>query len=292
MALRQQNFLLQRYLEKAMVDLPALPTVIIQVLQATENEQVTINEIEEMITTDVAITTKILKVVNSAYFGLPRQVMNIGQAVGILGIHQTRNLVLSLGVLNALASPNARVMEMQRQFWQHSFGAAHCARSIAAVKRLAAKDQESAFVGGLLHDIGRLFLLTLFNQPYSQVLTEAVSKGIALAEVEDRVLNTTHAELGGTLAERWNFPGPLIEMIRFHDDVSSRAGDPSAERLYCIHAADRLASELWQGTEAAVLFPFDPTAEQWLGFGPAQWEELKEGMAASVEKAEDLLRIL
>ena len=117
MALEDSSRVMQAYVEKAMVDLPSLPTTIVQVVQATESETVSTQQIEDLIGTDPAIATKLLKVVNSAYFGMPRQIGSISQATAILGMHQVRNLVLSIGVFKALSGDSTRIELMQRRFW-------------------------------------------------------------------------------------------------------------------------------------------------------------------------------
>ncbi len=272
-----------------MVDLPALPTVVMQVVQATEKEDATTTQIEDLLSADAAITTKLLKVVNSAYFGLPRQIVNINQTIAILGMHQVRNLVMSIGVLNALNSPSPRIVEVQKMFWQQSFAAASCAEQIAQAKSLPKKEMETIFIGGLLHDVGRLFLFTLFNLPYQEVLKESLAKNEPLSSVERRVLNTTHAELGGILAEKWNFPDQLISMIRHHDPVPATE---SGAEVYCAHIADIIANEITEpaitGTSGAV----DPRAMAWLGFSADQFEALKEKTKDQVALAKDMLGVL
>lgn len=292
MALRSDNFLLQRYVEKAMVDLPALPTVIVRVLQATEKDTVTTSEIENLLSTDAAMTIKLLKVVNSAYFGLPRQVSNINQAIAILGMHQVRNLVLSVGVLNALSSPSPRVIEVQKAFWEHSFAAATCAQTLAARKGLSTLDQDLAFVGGLLHDVGRLFLFTLFNQPYQQVMSESAKLGEPVTVTEVRVLGTSHAELGGMLAEKWNFPAALGDLIRHHEEPQTLTNPEHGTKLYCVHAADRLASELWEGGENAKQWPWCPKVVEWLNFTPDEMSSIREEVKGFVEQARVMLGVL
>lgn len=292
MALRSDNFLLQRYVEKAMVDLPALPTVIVKVLQATEKDTVTTSEIESLLSSDAAMTTKLLKVVNSAYFGLPRQVGNIGQAIAILGMHQVRNLVLSVGVLNALSSPSPRVVEVQKAFWEHSFAAATCSQNLARQRGLSNHAQDLAFVGGLLHDVGRLFLFTLFNQPYQQVMSESAKLGEAIIVTENRVLGTSHAELGGMLADKWNFPTDLAELIRYHEEPERVPNPGNLQLLSCIHASDRLASELWEGPQSASQYPWNQQVVEWLAFGPEEMAALREDVKSYVEQARVLLGVL
>lgn len=289
MALRSENFLLRRYVEKAMVDLPALPTVVMQIVQATEKETASTTEIEELLTSDVAITTKLLKVVNSAYFGLPRQIVNINQAIAILGMHQVKNLVLSIGVLNAMSSPSPRIVEIQKQFWQQSFAAASCAESIAKSKGLPKKDMEMIFVGGLLHDVGRLFLFTLFNLPYQEVLKESLLKREPLGQVEQRILGTTHAELGGILAEKWNFPDQLIDMIRNHDILPA---EDVSDGVFCAHIAGHIANELGNPDAMGTNLEIDSRAKSWLGFSDEQLTQLKSQTAEQVALAKELLGVL
>lgn len=272
-----------------MIDLPALPTVVLQVIQATEKETATTTEIEDLLSSDPAITTKLLKVVNSAYFGLPRQIVNVNQTIAILGMQQVRNLVMSIGVLNALTSPSPRIVEIQKAFWQHSFASASCAESIARRKHLPKKELETIFIGGLLHDVGRLFFFTLFNLPYQEVLAESIRKGEVLESVESRILGVTHSELGGVLADKWNFPGQLTDMIRLHDTV----GDGQiSDSVMCVHVADVIANELAPTESVGTPHPIDPRAVAWLGYSEAEWAQLKQETAEQVEKARDLLGVL
>lgn len=275
-----------------MVDLPALPNVIVQVLQATDKETVTTAEIEQLLSADAAITTKLLKVVNSAYYGLPRQVASVGQAIAILGIQQVRNLVLSVGVLNALSSPSPKVFEIQKAFWEQSFGAATCAQSLAKKKGLSTKDQDAVFIGALLHDIGRLFLFTLFNQPYNQVLKETNENGEPLTVVEERVLGLDHATLGGLLADKWNFPSVLAELIRFHEVPTTGDDTQAVSRQFAVHIAGRLANERADGGPDNPSSPWCPGAVKWLGFNAEQLAEIREEVIEFTEKAKELLGVL
>lgn len=272
-----------------MVDLPALPTVVMQVVQATEKDTATTTEIESLLSADAAITTKLLKVVNSAYFGLPRQIVNVNQTIAILGMQQVRNLVMSIGVLNALSSPSPRIVEVQKLFWQNSFAAASCAEHIAKAKHLPKKDVEMIFVGGLLHDVGRLFLFALFNLPYQEVLKESIARGEAIESVERRVLGTDHGELGGVLAEKWNFPEQIASMIRDHAILP--AGNVW-EGVYCAHIADGIANELAPQEVAGTLQPMDKRALDWLGYGEQELEDLKSQTASQVSLAKEMMGMI
>lgn len=275
-----------------MVDLPALPTVIVQVLQATDKETVTTSEIEGLLSADAAITTKLLKVVNSAYFGLPRQVGSIGQTIAILGMHQVRNLVLSVGVLNALSSPSPKIFEVQKEFWENSFASATCAQALARRRGLTSKEQDFVFIGGLLHDIGRLFLFTLFNQQYTLVMSESSRNNEPLLLAERRTLGIDHAELGGILAEKWNFPAALSDLIRWHEEPSDEAAPEPKSALYCVHIADRLATEIWHGGQDAAVMPWNEAALEWLNYSEEQLNDLRSEVQDFTAKAKELLGVL
>lgn len=289
MALPSENLLLRKYIDKAMVDLPAMPGVVMQVIQATESETASASDIERLLSVDPAIATKLLKVVNSAYFGLPRQITNINQTVTILGMHQVRNLVMSIGVLNMMNSASPRLVETQKAFWQHSFASATCAELLAKAKNLPKKDVESAFVGGLLHDVGRLFLFTMFNLAYKDVLNRSLATKTPVDEVERSVLGVTHVELGGLLAEKWNFPSGLVQIIRSHTPLPPTEIDPI---LYCIHIAHAVANSVSSPEICGTFRPVDVRARQWLGATDAQFEELQNVTSSAVQRARDLFGVL
>ncbi|MCH8979823.1 MAG: HDOD domain-containing protein [Armatimonadetes bacterium] len=289
MALEDSSSVMQAYVEKAMVDLPSLPTTIVQVVQAMESETVTTRQIEDLIGTDPAVVTKLLKVVNSAYFGMPRQIGSISQAIAILGMHQVRNLVLSIGVLNALSGDSTRTEIMQRRFWERSFGAAACAQLLAQHKKLHPKEQEALFVAGLLHDIGILFMLTQFTAPYLEVLEHSFKNDEPLIDVERRLMKTDHASLGGMLAEIWNFPEGLEELIRCHEEPGNPDEMPA---VACIHAAGRIACSLMGGDFTGCPQQMAPEVADWLDMSDDQLDELKEQVRAQVGEAAEFLGLL
>lgn len=283
MSARSENFLLRRYIEKAMVDLPAMPTTVMRVVRAIEGGEASAAQIEKIITADAAITSKVLKTVNSPYFGMPRTISSVNQAIQILGLNQLRNVTLSIGVLNALNTTSPRIQALQQQCWEQSFASASAAHRIAVKKGLAKPQQEAVLIGGLLHDIGQLFLLTLFNIPYTEVQTRSKKQVAPLHEVERQVLGTTHANLGASLAERWSFPADLVEMIRDHD------GDPTAETLNptvaCVHLADRIVNRIIEPESAEEIYPLDPRFAEWLNLSDAELTEIVEATMKDMEQA-------
>lgn len=279
----------KQYVDKALRDLPALPAVVTRLLEVTSRDETTSSEIEELIGSDQAISTKLLRVVNSSYFGLPRQVSSIGQAVVILGFQQVRNLVLSVSALSVFTARTPRAREIQRTCWEHAFGAASAAQEVARLKRLDQRDQETAFLGGLLHDVGKLFLFSTFTANYQVVLANAEKKKQNIAVVERPVFGYDHAEIGQRLALAWNFPEQLVILIGRHE--GGFGGEPFP-LLYCVHAADRLANAVQAGESDWPDGTIDPAVMAWLGFDGATSEKLKAMMAIKVQEASETIGLL
>lgn len=279
----------KHYVDKALRDLPTLPAVVTRLLSLTSRDETTTSEIEEIISSDQAITTKLLRVVNSSYFGLPRQVSSVNQAVVILGFQQVRNLVLSVSALSIFAARTPRAREIQRECWMHAFGAASGAQTIGRMMRLDQHDQETAFLGGLLHDIGKLFLFSTFTTNYQAVLADAEQRDLNVYEVERRVFGYDHAEIGQRLAQAWSFPETLVILIGRHEGPF--AGEP-IPLLYCVHAADRLANSVMR---EGCVWPdgtLSPVVEDWLSFKPEEYERVRTEIADKVQSAVEAIGIL
>jgi HD-like signal output (HDOD) protein len=286
MAAGAESLLIRRYIDRAMVDFPPMPHVVVQVVQRVESETVTTQELNDMIIQDSAITTKLLKVVNSAYFGMPRQITQISHAVSILGLQQVRNLLLSLGVLNAMRSTNPRVLKMQEAFWKQAFASGIAAEFICQKKGLARKERETVFIGSLLQDIGRLFLITMFNLPYQEVVRESVNRDESLLLTETRILGASHTDLGGALADRWNFPQSLGSVIRNHEGPF--IGQASAEE-FIVHLSGYLSFEVVEAELIGRPPILAPAAAAWAGLTAGDLEAIREKMRASLEQTSQML---
>ncbi len=289
MALPNHYALVKRYIDKAVQDLPALPSAVAKLLQLTESEIVSAVEIERLVSTDQAICTKILRVVNSAYFGLSRRISSINQAIVILGYQHVRNIALSIGALSMFKSQSPRMRELHLRVWERSFAAAACAHAIAKDKGSKASDQELVFVGGLLHDVGKLFLLSYFASTYEDVLRYAESRQIEILEAESILLGLNHAEIGSQLALAWNLPEDLVILIGRHEGPFD--GDPIPS-LYCTHAGDRIASFAADPDIKGPGCALDPAVEAWLDYDEDKMQWLIRETQVKVHEASDLLGLL
>lgn len=206
--------------------LPSLPTIAVQVLELAQKEEVDIGEIARIISKDPALSGKILKTVNSSFYGRQQAVSTISQALVILGLQSVKTLVLGFSLVSNLAKSKSKGFQ-HINYWRHSIFGAAAARSIAG--KLGIVQQEEAFLIGLLSDIGMLVLDQVLGDEYGEIVERAVSHH-DISRIELETLQMTHAQVSGTLAEQWKLPPLLSTPIAFHHN-SAGVTDPQLKRL-------------------------------------------------------------
>lgn len=195
-------------------DFPTLSAVSMKVMQMALDPDVSLKEFGEVMMLDVALSARVLKIVNSAYYGLPRQVTTVSQAVVILGVRVIRNIALSLSVLDAFPVDTGKAV--YSGFWERALCSAVVAREVAG--RARPKVKEEAFAAGLLEDIGTFLMARCLGDEYVAVLEEAENRGVGLSTAEEHLLGTDHARVGAVVAERWALPPSLLNSILYHHD--------------------------------------------------------------------------
>ena len=197
---------------------------------------------------DLGMTAKILKLVNSAFFGLSRQVASPYEAVSYLGIETIKSLVLSLHAFSQYdASPLGGLL--LEQIWNHSLRVADAAKDVAHFQGVRPKEVDEAFVGGLLHDTGKLVLACNFASDYAEILRLAETEDLNLTDAEQKVFACTHADVGGYLLGLWGLPVPVVEAVTWHHTPSVSL-DEAFSPLTAVHVADVLEQEEEMGAMA------------------------------------------
>lgn len=288
MAFQLNPQLIQGALEKATQELPPLPNVIVRVMQLTESSDAsTVQEIEKLIRSDQAVSSKLLRVVNSAYFGLSGQVSSLSQAVVILGYSQVRNLVLSVSMMSQFQAIGPKAKDAQARLWEQAFGTASAAQILAKKKKLDASEQELAFVGGLLQNVGSLFMLNTLQRSYLSVLEESENTKVWLADVETLRLGINHAQVGQQLMVKWKLPENLALLVGRHEGPFG--GDPIGS-LYAVHAAKHLA---FAATHETIgfdeRFGIDEEVFNWLGMSEEEFAWTLEETKSKIQLAIDLI---
>jgi putative nucleotidyltransferase with HDIG domain len=187
--------------------LPTVPGVLKRLSVVIEKPRITLVEISTFISNDPALTTKVLKMVNSAIYGFPGRIASVSYATMLLGLNVIKGLLLGVSVFELM-------QKTMKGLYEHSFACAIASRVIAQKKGL--KEPEEVSVAGLLHDIGKVILTIEFPTEYQAAMNEAQGKSISIFDAEKNQFNATHANVGSWLAEKWRFPRNLIEIIECH----------------------------------------------------------------------------
>ena len=226
----------QTFLNKLdhMRDIPTLPTVAVAVNRMLQDCDTSIRELSKTVEKDQAIVSKLLRLVNSAFYGFQAKINTISHAVTVLGFNTVRNAVVSVSIIEAFSGKDATEDFDITHFWKHSIAVAVTGRNLAEDTRLASPDE--AFVAGILHDVGKLVLAQYFKDLFSQVWTSIQNNGLSFYEAEKQLLPADHAQIGGHLAKKWHLPVNLIEAVAYHHVVRKSA--INLELLMLVHVAD------------------------------------------------------
>ena len=228
-------------------DLPALPTIVLELIRTFEQPEVDIGKLAETISHDQALAARTLRVANSSFYGLASKVKTINQAIMVLGFDTVRSLVSAGAIVHALPGGGAHLD--LAQFWRHSMATAVCARNIARRTRL---NQEYAFLSGLLHDIGRLVLATRFPRQYAAAMDWRDQHDAWQVDAEQQVLGIDHQQVGLMLAASWHFPALIQRAIGSHH---APAVDDLGDVPSIVHVANAIVHALDLGAETDSLVP-------------------------------------
>ncbi len=242
--------LIEREVKQVIHQIPPLPGVVMRLIELVDSENATAEQVESLIVTDPVLTAKVLHLANSAYYGLSRSISTIKQALLVLGFHAVKNLALGIASITVLKNGRAPTPQ-ELELWEHSFLCAGIARELMLRLKRGTRKAEEAFMGGLLHEIGIIVLMTRFPKEYQQVLEYAhkpQSEGLSLMDAERQLLGTDHAQVGGLLAERWELPDELVEVIASHHAPVLPASD-HAQVLASVMLGDFWSHQQHGGTE-------------------------------------------
>lgn len=217
----------------------ALPQTLAAVLKVVDDPDAGAKDIANIISTDVSLTTLVLKMVNSAYYNRSRRVAKISEAVAVMGINSLKVLALSSSVFSLIGGQDLMERFNVKKISRHFIEVASIARSIA--EAIGSEDLEEAFVGGILHDVGILIMILFFKEKYSDVLKEMSRSGHGLLEAEKKLLGCTHCDVGAELIESWKLPSKLAFAVQNHHDFDNAGIIPEDSKFNNIIAlADRL----------------------------------------------------
>jgi putative nucleotidyltransferase with HDIG domain len=215
-------------------DLPTLPRTVLRITELVNDPKSSARDLARIITDDQVLAARLLKLVNSSFYGFPQRISTITAAIVLLGFDAIRNLLLTTSVFDLFANRKKFSEFPQEQFWDHSLGCAVGAKVIG--DHLRYDKVEELFVSGLLHDIGKIVEMIFMPQQFAKITHLVHQKNILMRTAEEQVLGYTHADVGQLLAEKWNLPPKLISVIFHHHRPSD--GGRFAQEATIIHLAD------------------------------------------------------
>jgi HD-like signal output (HDOD) protein len=242
--------------------LPSLPALYQQLTEEFEKEDASVERIGEIISHDIAMTAKILQLINSPFFGLPQPIDNPADAVMYLGLTTVRSLTL----MQVFAAPNYPPLpgfsldSLARHCWMTGMAARH----VAEAERRDLKMCDQCFLAGLLHDVGQLVLATNVPQEYARVIHASRDQGITVVQAEMDHFGATHADVGAYLLGLWGLPNPIIEAVALHH-FPSRCVDREFSPVTAVHVADVIIHEHPGGGMEKPPPTLDTAYLKWLG---------------------------
>jgi putative nucleotidyltransferase with HDIG domain len=245
-ALMNRDFLLDEGLQEIVSQiqtLPSLPTLYTELMGEMRNAEPSMKKIGEIIGRDIGFCTKILRIVNSAYYGVGRYVSNPAQAVSLMGLKTLQSLALMLGIF-AQIEANAYQNELftLKTLQDHSLAVGERARSFAKTMRIETEERDRIYLAGLLHDIGWLILASSLPQKVRKAKAAISEDDADCYPYEREAMGATHADLGAYLLNLWGFPKSVADMVACHHEPRKIA-HADAKSILAVHAADALSFE-------------------------------------------------
>ncbi len=227
-----------------LTDIPTLPTVVSKITTLMQNPRTSAGEVGQAITTDQSLTSKTLKLVNSAFYGFPGRINTITHAIVILGFTTVKNIVLTASIFDALSKKGRNQFFDVEAFWLHSIATGAISKVIA--ENMKSKYTEEAFIGGLLHDLGKVICNICAEEEYNKVIRYQRENDCLIKDAELKVLKVTHQDVGGWIASKWNLPKDLSAVLQYHHyPLSAGAYEELAS---IVHLADILCRGLGVGS--------------------------------------------
>lgn len=270
-------------------DLPTLPVAALKVIQESGSSTASAATVAQTLMTDQALSAKVLRLANSAFYGLPRQVKDLQEAVVVLGMRTVRNLAMVASTYPWMTKPLSGYDLGPKAMWTHSFGVAVGAQLVA--KQAKIPNDDMVFTAGLLHDLGKVALSVWLDKKLAGVVTLAQTEGISFDAAERKVLGYDHTQVGAYLAEAWNLPSDFTSAIRYHH--SPNECEPTSTVVDCVHMGDYLTMTMGFGLGGDGLqYPFCPEVLARLGLDESQLDSIVDSFVTSYERYEAMFENL
>jgi putative nucleotidyltransferase with HDIG domain len=283
---------LRRALEGYIDKMPPLPTSVGKVLEICQKPNAQPSDLNKVISLDPVLLARVMKLINSAYYGLTQEVTSLVRAIIMLGLNTVKNLALSTAVLGSLNTAHTKNAVLNLDgFWLHSLCVGVTAKHLARLRNVAAQDQETYFFCGLLHDIGKVPLNNRAPEDYLVALQASGDQRISLVQAEAATLEFTHTDAGALIINAWKLSEDIRDVVAYHHSPLDYQGS-FRDLVFTVLVADYFANILEIGFSGN-RFPTPPPAEVYrtLGLKWLQVEALEDQVRQEIERAKVFLKL-
>ena len=274
---------------KSLNRLPAFPATVHKVTSLINNPDSSLSELVEVIRLDQAITTNILRMSNSAYFGLRHKVDNVYDAIMYLGRQNVFRAVMAAGISRFFQDTPGYETEA-RELWEHSVGTALMSQILA--RKIIEHEDSRLFTAALLHDIGKVILGEFVSEKYHDIKNLISLRACSFLDAEEEVLGVNHAEIGGVITKIWNFPQDIQQAIAYHHRPDRHPATASP-MPWLIHLADQscLIMGIGNGTDGLSYHVLDEAMSRY-GFTNKDFEVAMSLLFTELDSARELIGIV
>ena len=281
------NKLLSEYVK----NMPSLPTSVAKIMEVCNNPQTSPVDLNNIVSLDPVLIGRVLKLINSAYYGLGQHVTSLAKAIIMLGINTVKNLALSTAVMGTISTKGSSAGLEMEGFWRHSLGVGVSAKLLAKKRGIDSKQTEEYFTAGLLHDIGKISINAVLSKEYVVSLSVADKERKPLFLAENNTLGMTHCEAGAMIANAWKLDGAVCDVIVHHHNYEEYSGKYT-DVLYSVAAANHFVSISnigFSGNRHPV--SVSPGIWEALNVPPDVFFDLEDTVNKEIEKAKVFLKI-
>lgn len=275
---------IERFIEK----MPSLSTTVGKVMEICSRTDASPNELNKVISLDPVLTGQVLKLINSAYYSLVNKVTSLTRAITMLGMNTVKNMALSTAIIRTVAGAKKSKALPTAKFWAHSIGAGVSAKLLGEAKGLSIQEREELFLGGLLHDLGKV----PFGDEYIEALNIARYEQLPLKEVEVDVMGIDHQEVGLMIADKWKLNQVITRCIGYHHDTATLTGE--SRQQVALIALGNIYTNILDHGYAGDPFPKVDELDSLLKSVGLSWEEyggIGDRVVEEIQKAEIFLKI-
>jgi HD-like signal output (HDOD) protein len=282
---------IERDLKEYIKNMPSLPTSVTKVLEICNNPQTSPTDLNHVISLDPVLVGRVLKLINSAYYGIGQPVTSLVRAIIMLGINTVKNLALSTAVMGHLNPQKKSIGLDMEGFWRHSLCVGVSSKLLAKKRGIDTKMLEEYFTAGLLHDIGKIPLNAVLSKQYMVTVGDADRERKPLNLAEQNAFGTDHCETGDMITAAWKLDGPIGDTIKYHHSYDEYSGN-NKDILYSVAAANRFAilSDIGFSGDCHPS-PLPNVIWETLKVSRDVFDEIEEKVHSEIEKAEVFLRI-